>query len=90
FQTASNSHSPYELYNIGNNTPVELNLFIETLEYLLGRKAVKNFLPMQPGDVPVTYADIAALTRKTGLIPDTSIQDGLGAFVSWYLKYYEQ
>ncbi|SLM30003.1 Uncharacterized 37.6 kDa protein in cld 5'region [Desulfamplus magnetovallimortis] len=80
--------SPYALYNIGNNTPVELDVFIETLEEILEKKAVKNFLPMQAGDVPVTYADIDALTLKTGFRPETSIKDGLTHFVSWYKDYY--
>ncbi|MBF0201544.1 MAG: capsular biosynthesis protein CpsI, partial [Desulfamplus sp.] len=87
---SSPSHPPYGIYNIGNSEPVELNIFIETLENLLGRKAVKNSLPMQPGDVPATYADIEPLTLKTGFRPGTSIQEGLGAFVSWYRKYYGQ
>ncbi len=79
---------PYALYNIGNNAPIKLNTFIETLEKILGRRAIKNMLPMQPGDVPATYADIDALTRKTGFKPETSIQEGLKKFVLWYKEYY--
>jgi len=82
------SRAPYRLYNIGNNQPVELMYFIEVLEDCLGRKAVKNFLPLQPGDVPATYADIDALQRDVGFRPDTSIEDGIARFVAWYKDYY--
>ncbi len=79
---------PYALYNIGNNTSVSLMTFIETLESLLDKKAKKNMLPMQPGDVPITYADIDPLTKRTGFRPKTSIEEGLGRFVAWYRDYY--
>lgn len=80
--------APYKLYNIGNNDPVELKRFIGALEAALGRTAVKNMLPMQPGDVPVTYADVDDLIRDVGFKPSTSIEEGLRRFVEWYLGYY--
>jgi len=82
------SSAPYAIYNIGNNKPVKLNVFIEILETLLGKKAIKNMLPMQPGDVPATYADITELTSRTGFVPGTSLEKGLEHFVKWYLSYY--
>ncbi len=84
----SGSLAPYRLYNIGNNEPVELGIFIETLEKHLGETAVKNMLPMQLGDVPATYADIDTLTRDTGFKPETTIDEGLKRFVTWYKEYY--
>ena len=78
------SNAPYRIYNIGNNRPVELMRMIEALENALGIKAEKVMLPMQPGDVPATYADVADLEREVGFRPDTSIEDGLGRFVRWY------
>lgn len=82
------SGAPYRLYNIGNNNPVELMRFVECIEKALGRKAEKNFLPMQPGDVPATYADIDDLARDMGYAPDTPIEDGIARFVDWYREYY--
>jgi UDP-glucuronate 4-epimerase len=82
------SSAPYRVYNIGNNHPVELGRFIEVLEECLGKKAEKNFLPMQPGDVRVTCADVADLADAVGFRPDTSIEVGLGRFVDWYREYY--
>lgn len=82
------SHAPYRIYNIGNNKPVELMLFIEALENAMGRPAVKEFLPMQPGDVPATYAEIDDLEKEIGFRPATSIEEGLKQFVQWYLEYY--
>jgi UDP-glucuronate 4-epimerase len=84
------SYAPYRVYNIGNNQQVDLMHFIETLEKCLGKKAEKNFLPMQPGDVPATYADIDDLTRDTGFKPTTTIEEGLQHFVDWYREYYGQ
>jgi len=81
------SYAPYRLYNIGNNKPVELTRFIEILEMSLGRKAIKNLLPMQPGDVPVTCADIADLIADVGFRPGTSIEEGIKLFVDWYREY---
>ena len=82
------SSAPYRIYNIGNNDPVELKEFIATLENKLGRKAKLNLLPMQPGDVPATFADVADLERDTGFKPKTSLREGIGRFVDWYLEYY--
>ena len=82
------SSAPYRVYNIGNNQPVELGHFIEVLEGCLGKKAVKKLLPMQPGEVFVTYADVADLADAVGFRPDTSIEDGIARFVDWYRGYY--
>ncbi|MGH8523769.1 MAG: NAD-dependent epimerase [Gammaproteobacteria bacterium] len=82
------SSAPYRLYNIGNNKPVHLMRFIEVLEETLGKKAQKNFLPMQPGDVPDTYADITDLERDVGYRPSTPIDVGIAKFVSWYKDYF--
>jgi UDP-glucuronate 4-epimerase len=82
------SKSPYRLYNIGNHNPVELPHLIEVLEDCLGRKANKLLLPMQPGDVPATFADVNDLTHDVGFQPSTSIEDGVRRFVDWYLDYY--
>ncbi len=84
----SNVSAPYKLYNIGNNKPISLHYFIETLEKLLGKTAKKNMMPMQPGDVPATYADIKSLTADTGFLPSTSIEEGLKRFVTWYKTFY--
>jgi len=83
------SNAPYRLYNIGNNNPVELLHLIETLEKALGKTAEKNLLPIQPGDVPATYADVDDLTRDVGFKPSTSIEDGVGRFVEWYKGYFQ-
>ncbi len=82
------SKSPYRLYNIGNHQPVELMRFIEVLEECLGRTAKKNFLPMQDGDVPATYADVDDLIRDAGYQPATPIETGIARFVEWYRDYY--
>jgi len=82
------SNAPYRIYNIGNNRPVALMHFIETLERELGRKAEKRFLPMQDGDVPATYADIDALQCDCGFAPRTGIEEGIARFVNWYREYY--
>ena len=84
----STSNCPYKIYNIGNNNRVELMHFIEVLEECLGKKAVKNFLPMQLGDVQTTYADVDDLVRDVGFKPDTPIEEGLKHFVQWYKEYY--
>ncbi len=83
------SNCPYRVYNIGNNQPVELAHFIATLEAAIGRKAEKNFLPMQPGDVMATYADVSALEAAVGFRPSTGIEEGLNKFVAWYRRYHE-
>lgn len=82
------SFAPYRVFNIGNNKPVELLRFIEVLEEKIGKKAIKNFMPIQPGDVPETYADIDALEKEIGFRPSTSIEEGIGKFVEWYRDYY--
>jgi UDP-glucuronate 4-epimerase len=83
------SSAPYRVYNIGNDKPVQLLRFIELLEQNLGRTAEKNLLPMQPGDVPDTWADVSALRRDVGYAPDTSIEDGVARFVKWYREYHQ-
>ena len=85
---SATSYAPYRLYNIGNNNPVELTKFISVLENCLGKKAKKNLLPMQPGDVPETYADVDDLTEDAGFKPSTPIEEGIKKFVDWYREYY--
>ncbi len=87
---AGTSYAPYRIYNIGNNQPVELLRFIEIIEECLGMKAVKNMLPLQPGDVPATYANIDDLVNDVGFKPATPIEDGIENFVAWYRDYYKQ
>lgn len=82
------SAAPYKIYNIGNNKPVELGYFIEVLEDCLGTKAVKNLRPIQPGDVPETYANIDDLQKDVGFKPSTSIEVGIPRFVEWYRSFY--
>ena len=84
----SSSFAPYRLYNIGNNRPVDLMEYITTLEDQLGRKAVRNLLPMQAGDVPATCADVDDLTAAVGFRPATPIKEGIRRFVAWYREYY--
>lgn len=84
----ASSEAPYRLYNIGSNRPCELLRYIEVLEDCLGKKAEKNLLPMQPGDVPDTYADVDDLITDVGYKPDTPIEVGVRNFVDWYLEYY--
>jgi len=82
------SFAPYKIYNIGNNNPAELFEFIRMLEAQLGRKAKMNLLPMQPGDVPKTFADVDDLMKDVGFKPATSLEDGIRHFVKWYREYY--
>lgn len=84
------SYAPYKLYNIGNNNPVELMHFIGVLEDCLGKKAEKNLLPIQAGDVPATYADVDDLIKDVGFKPSTLIEEGIKKFVDWYRAYYKQ
>ncbi|MCK5602451.1 NAD-dependent epimerase [Candidatus Pacearchaeota archaeon] len=84
----SSSSSPYRIYNIGNNNPAELMDFIEAIEHALGKKANKEFLPIQPGDVPATYAEVDDLIERVGFKPETSIIKGVEKFIEWYLDYY--
>ena len=83
------SNAPYRLYNIGSNNPVELLRYIEILETCLGKKAIKNLLPLQPGDVPDTYANVDALERDVFYHPSTPIEEGVANFVEWYREYYD-
>ena len=84
----ASSSAPYKLYNIGNNNPVALTTLIEVLERCLGRRAEKNLLPLQPGDVPATCADIGDLMKDVGFRPSTPIEEGIRRFAQWYLAYY--
>jgi UDP-glucuronate 4-epimerase len=84
----SSSTAPYRLYNIGNNQPVELCRFIEVIEQALCTEAHRNMLPLQPGDVSATYADISALEDAVGFRPSTTIEEGVSRFIDWYRDYY--
>ncbi|MBI5633893.1 MAG: NAD-dependent epimerase [Nitrospirae bacterium] len=86
---SATSYAPYKLYNIGNNNPVELMHYIEVLEQCLGKKAEKNLLPIQAGDVPATYAEVDDLIKDVGFKPSTSIEEGIKKFVEWYREYYK-
>ncbi|MFD1000667.1 NAD-dependent epimerase [Ohtaekwangia kribbensis] len=82
------SFAPYRVFNIGNNKPVELLQFIEVIEQKLGKKAAKNLLPLQDGDVPETFADVEDLMREVDFKPSTPIEVGIGKFIDWYINYY--
>jgi len=86
--TVTTATAPYKIYNIGNNQPVTLRRFITAIEDACGKKAQENLLPMQAGDVPITYADIDELVEDIGFKPETSIEEGIKQFVDWYQKYY--
>lgn len=86
---SATSAAPYRVYNIGNSEPVNLMRYIEVLEDCLGKKAEKNLLPLQPGDVPDTYADVTDLVSAVGYKPATTVEDGIAAFVDWYRSYYK-
>lgn len=86
---AGSSAAPYRVYNIGNHQPVQLARYIEVIETCLGRKAEKILLPLQPGDVPDTNADITELARDTGYAPATSVEVGVARFIAWYRQYYD-
>jgi len=86
---SATSKAPYRLYNIGSNSPCELMRYIEIIEECLGKKAEKNLLPLQPGDVPATYADVDALINDVGYKPTTSIEEGVAKFVEWYRDFYQ-
>jgi UDP-glucuronate 4-epimerase len=83
------SPAPYRIYNIGNNNTVELEHFISVLEEALGRKATRNYMDMQPGDVPATYANVDDLIRDVGFKPSTTIEEGIRRFIDWYTEYYQ-
>ena len=86
---SATSYAPYRLYNIGNNNPVKLLRYIEVLEDCLGKKAEKNMLPLQAGDVPYTYADVTDLANDVGYTPDTTVETGIQNFVDWYREYHK-
>lgn len=86
----SSSKAPYKVFNIGNNEPIALMTFIEAIEKAAGKEAKKNYMPMQAGDVPATFADIDSLKEEVGFKPDTNIEYGMQQFVDWYQDYYDQ
>ena len=85
----SSSKAPWRVYNIGNSQPVELLYYIECLEQAFGKTTEKTLLPLQPGDVEHTYADVTALMRDTGYEPNTPIEEGVAKFAEWYRGYYK-
>ena len=85
----SSSRAPYKIYNIGNNSPVKLLDFIEAIEEAVGKKAIKNFLPLQAGDVPATWADVTDLIEDIGYRPSTPVREGIKKFVAWYRQFYK-
>ncbi|MEB3220136.1 MAG: NAD-dependent epimerase [Nostocales cyanobacterium 94392] len=85
----NHNNARYKIYNIGNNQPVELLTFIQVIEKAMGKEAIKNFLPMQPGDVPRTYADVDELMQDVGFKPTTNIEQGIENFVRWYKDFYQ-
>ena len=85
----STSNAPWRVYNIGNNQPIELMDYIAALEKILGKKAEKEFLPLQAGDVPETYANVDDLVEQFHYKPATSVEDGINHFVSWYRDYFK-
>ena len=84
----SSSQAPYKVYNIGNNSPVNLMDFIHAIEKSLGREAEKNYLPMQAGDVPATWANVDDLVKDLGYAPSVNIEEGVDRFVKWYIKFF--
>jgi len=86
---SATSYAPWRVYNIGNNNPVELNTYIEALETAMGKKAEKEMLPLQPGDVPDTYADVDDLVRDFGYKPEMTVQEGIANFTKWFNEYYK-
>jgi UDP-glucuronate 4-epimerase len=86
----TNAHAPYKIYNIGNNRPIKLERFIEAVEKATGKAARRNHMPMQLGDVPVTYADVSDLMSDTNFCPSITIEDGIERFVEWYVDYFRR
>ncbi|WP_111977440.1 NAD-dependent epimerase [Algibacillus agarilyticus] len=86
----ASSKAPYKIFNIGNNKPIPLMSFIEAIEKAAGKEAKKNFMPMQPGDVPATFADIDSLQKEVGFKPETKIEVGMQKFVNWFKRYYQK
>lgn len=87
--TSCSAIAPYKIYNIGNNNPVTLEHYIEVIEECMGKKAIKEYLPLQAGDVPETYAKVDDLIRDVGFKPDTSVEEGITNFIKWYKEYYK-
>jgi UDP-glucuronate 4-epimerase len=85
----SSSSAPYKIYNIGNNAPLSLMEFIETIEKTLGKNAEKNYMPMQDGDVVSTFADTSGLIKDFNYKPDTQLSDGIREFIGWYCEFYQ-
>ena len=83
------SNAPFRIFNIGNNAPVKLTEYIEATEQAIGKKAIKEMLPLQPGDVPDTYADVSELVNAIGYKPATPVKVGVKAFIDWYRQYYD-
>lgn len=88
--TINNKDVPHQVMNIGNQHPIELKIFVATLEKLLQKKAIIDYFPMQPGDVLITYADTSPLQKITGMEPSTSLEEGLHQFVQWYKSYFSE
>jgi UDP-glucuronate 4-epimerase len=86
---SDSSSAPYRIYNIGNSAPVSLMEYIEAIECKLGRTAEKNLLPLQPGDVPSTYADTTSLEQDFGYKPKTTVREGVSRFIDWYLSFFQ-
>jgi UDP-glucuronate 4-epimerase len=84
------SNAPFRLFNIGNSTPVPLTAYVEALEDALGKRAIREMLPLQPGDVPDTFADVSSLVTQVGYQPSTPVRVGVARFVSWYREYHRQ
>ena len=84
----SSSNAPFRIYNIGNNSPVKLGAYIDAIEDAIGKKAIKEMLPLQPGDVPDTYADVSELIRNVGYKPSTTVKQGVSNFVAWYREFF--
>jgi UDP-glucuronate 4-epimerase len=82
------SYAPFRLFNIGNSSPVKLSEYIDTLEDALGKKAIRELLPLQPGDIPDTFADVSSLEQSVGYKPSTTVREGIAQFVTWYKRYY--
>ena len=85
----SRSSAPWRVYNIGNNNPVDVLEVVKILEQMIGKTAIREMLPMQPGDVPATYADVDDLMRDVGFKPSTPIAEGIARFIAWYKQYHQ-
>jgi UDP-glucuronate 4-epimerase len=83
------SNVPFRILNIGNNAPVHLTAYVEAIEHALGKRAIREFLPLQPGDVPNTSADVSSLVKAVGYQPSTPVREGVARFVNWYRNYFK-